>query len=84
MIVDIVVFALIGIGVLFAILRLILGRTAFDRVVGLDTVNVIITALIVFLAYYFKSGLYLDIALAYGILSFLETIVFARYLEGKA
>lgn len=81
--VDILVLALAGVGVLFAILRLLIGPSAFDRVVGLDTINVIITALIVFLAYYFHSGLYLDIALAYGILSFLETLVFARFLEGR-
>ncbi len=83
MIVNIVVFSLVGIGVFFAALRMIIGRTAFDRVVALDTMNVIITAVIVFLAFFFKSELYLDIALAYGILSFLETIVFARFLEGK-
>lgn len=83
MIVNIIVLTLTGIGVLFALLRLIIGPSAFDRVVGLDTVNVIIIALIVFLAYYFQSVLYLDIALAYAILSFLETLVFARYLEGR-
>ncbi|MDW7657894.1 MAG: monovalent cation/H+ antiporter complex subunit F [Bacillota bacterium] len=83
MIVDIIVLALIGIGILFALLRLVIGPTSFDRVVALDTVNVIITALIVFLAYYFRSMLYLDIALVYAILSFLETLVFARFLEGR-
>ncbi len=83
MTVTIIVLSLTGIGVLFAVLRMIIGPSAFDRVVALDTLNVIITALIVFLAYYFKSALYLDIALAYAILSFLETLVFARFLEGR-
>jgi len=83
MIVTIIVLALTGLGVLFAVLRMIIGPASFDRVVALDTLNVIITALIVFLAYYFKSMLYLDIALAYAILSFLETLVFARFLEGR-
>ena len=82
--IDIIVFSLIGIGVLFALLRIIIGPSAFDRVVGLDTINIIITALIVFLAYTLKSKLYLDIALVYGILSFLETIIFARVLEGRS
>jgi multicomponent Na+:H+ antiporter subunit F len=80
---NIIVFSLIGIGVLFALLRLIIGPSAFDRVVGLDTFNVIITGLIVFIAYFLKSSLYLDIAIVYAILSFLETIIFARFLEGK-
>jgi len=83
MIANIIVFSLIGVGVLFAFLRLIIGPTSFDRAVGLDTLNVIITALIVFLAFIFENSLYLDIALAYGILAFLETVVFARFLEGK-
>ncbi len=81
--IDIIVFSLIGIGAVFALLRIIIGPSAFDRVVGLDTINIIITALIVFLAYVLKSKLYLDIALVYGILSFLETIIFARFLEGS-
>ena len=80
---NIIVFSLIGIGVLLALLRLIIGPSAFDRVVGLDTFNVIITGLIVFIAYFLKSSLYLDIAIVYAILSFLETIIFARFLEGK-
>jgi multicomponent Na+:H+ antiporter subunit F len=83
MIANIVVYCLVGVGVLFAVIRLLLGPTAFDRVVGLDTLNIIITALIAFLAFVFKNALYLDIALAYGILSFVETVVFARFLEGR-
>ncbi|MEX1377712.1 MAG: monovalent cation/H+ antiporter complex subunit F [Eubacteriales bacterium] len=80
---NIVVFSLVGIGIVFSLLRLFIGPSAFDRVVALDTLNIIITASIVLIAYLLKSSLYLDIALAYGILSFLETIVFARFLEGK-
>ena len=83
MIANIIVFSLIGVGVLFAGFRLLLGPTSFDRVVGLDTLNIIITALIAFLSFVFKNSLYLDIALAYGILSFVETVVLARFLEGR-
>jgi len=81
--IDVIVFSLVGIGILFALLRLLLGPSAFDRIVALDTFNIIITASIVMLALLLNSSLYLDIALAYGILSFLETIVFARFLEGR-
>jgi len=81
--INVIVFSLIGLGVLFAIIRLIAGPSSFDRVVGLDTLNIIITAAIVMIALVLESSLYLDIALAYAILSFLETVVFARFLEGK-
>ena len=81
--INIIVFGLIGIGVLFSLIRLIAGPTPFDRVVGLDTVNIIITAVIVLIASVLKNSLYLDIAIVYAILSFLETVIFARYLEGR-
>ena len=83
MIISIIVFSLVGIGVLFALIRLLAGPSAFDRVVGLDTLNIIITAVVVLLALVLKNELYLDIAIVYAILSFLETILFARFLEGR-
>lgn len=79
--INAVVFSLIGLGVLLSVLRLIVGPSAFDRVLALDTVNIVITGLIAILAKVFDNGLYLDIALIYAILAFLETIVFARFLE---
>lgn len=80
--ITIIVFALIGVGLLFALLRLIIGPTVADRVVSLDTFNVIVIGTIVLLSFVFERSLYLDIAIIYAILAFLETIVFARYLEG--
>ena len=80
---DIVVFSLIGLGLLFAILRLIKGPTIADRVVSLDTFNIIVIGVIAMLSHLLNNNLYLDIAIVYAILAFLETIVFSRYLEGK-
>ncbi|SHE77012.1 multicomponent Na+:H+ antiporter subunit F [Marinitoga hydrogenitolerans DSM 16785] len=80
---NIFIGILITFGAFFSVLRLIFGPTTPDRVVAVDTLNVIITGSIVFLAFVFNSSLYLDIALVYGALSFLETVVIARYLEGK-
>lgn len=82
-ILNIVVFSLVGIGLLLTVTRLIKGPTVADRAVSLDTFNVIVIGTIALLAFLFENGLYLDIAIVYGILAFLETIVFARYLEGK-
>ena len=82
-ILDIIVFSLMGLGVLFTAIRLIIGPHFSDRVVALDTFNMIVIGVIVVLASIFKSELYLDIAIVYAILAFLETVVFARYLEGN-
>jgi multicomponent Na+:H+ antiporter subunit F len=78
-----VVFGLTGVGLLFTTLRFIIGPSLSDRVVSLDTFNMIIIGLIVLLALFFENALFIDIALVYGLLAFLETIVFARYLEAK-
>ncbi len=81
--IDIIVFSFVGLGVLFAVIRLLKGPTPADRVVALDTFNIIVIGVIALLAYQFKNSLYLDIAIVYAILAFIETIVFARYLEGN-
>lgn len=80
---NIIVFSLVGLGVLFALIRFIKGPSTADRVVSLDTLNIIIIGVIALLANAFKNSLYLDIAIVYAILAFIETIVFARYLEGR-
>ena len=76
-------FTLTGVGIIMSFIRIMLGPTTSDRVAALDTMNVMITGSIVFLALLFKSSLYLDIALVYALLSFLETVVISRYMEGK-
>ncbi len=76
-------FTLIGLGVVFSFIRVIIGPTSSDRVAALDTMNVMLTGTIVFLALIFKRGIYLDIALVYALLAFLETVVISRYLEGR-
>lgn len=81
--IDMIVFGLVGLGILFAVIRLLKGPTPADRAVSLDTFNIIIIGSIVLLANQFKNSLYLDIAIVYAILAFMETIVYARYLEGK-
>lgn len=78
-----IVFGLVGLGMLLALVRLVKGPTISDRVVSLDTFNVITIGLIGLLALIFDNSLYLDIAIVYAILAFMETIVFARYVEAN-
>ena len=80
---DYIVFSLIGLGLLLTIIRFILGPKLSDRVVALDTFNMIVIGVIALLSWLLESSLYLDIAIIYSVLAFLETIVFARYLEAK-
>jgi multicomponent Na+:H+ antiporter subunit F len=81
--INIIVFSFLGIGLLFTMIRFIIGPSLSDKVVSLDTFNMIIIGVIAMLALIFQSELYLDITIIYSILAFLETVVFARYVEGK-
>jgi len=70
------------VAVLVAGTRFVLGPSVADRTVALDTLTIISTALIVYIALYTNRVIYLDVAMVYGILSFVGVIVVARYLEG--
>jgi multicomponent Na+:H+ antiporter subunit F len=72
---------LIFLGILFGVLRLILGRTVVDRVAAVDMLTVVSISLIALYAHVAGRFIYLDVALVYGVLSFLAVLAVARYLE---
>ena len=72
---------LIFIGILLGVLRLIVGRTIVDRVAALDMLTVVSISLIALYAHVAGRFVYLDVALVYGLLSFLAVLAIARYLE---
>jgi len=82
--INLVFFGLVGLGILLAVFRMIKGPSHFDRVVGLDVINVCIVGVLVMVAVVSKNELYIDVAIVYGVLGFLETIVFAKFLEVKS
>ncbi len=74
--------AVIILAVIFAALRGVKGPTAVDRIVALDNLTIIITAGLVLLSFIFQRYIYLDVALIYGVLSFIGVLTLARYIEG--
>ncbi len=81
-IISYIFFLFVIIGTFFAIVRIYLGPTAPDRLVGMSTMTTITTVLLVFLGYYFNRYVYIDVALVYAILSYIGEVSIARYLEG--
>jgi multicomponent Na+:H+ antiporter subunit F len=73
--------ALISVGILFVMLRLVLGRTVVDRVAAVDMLTVVSISLIALYAHVAGRFIYLDVALVYAVLSFLAVLAVARYLE---
>jgi len=72
----------IAVATFLSIVRAIRGPTGADRLVALDVMTNITIVLLALLGYYFQRFIYLDVALVYGILSFVGVIAAARYLEG--
>ncbi len=75
------VFALIAIAM--AMVRVVLGPTIPDRVVGLDTINTLVIAGMVLFGAATKEIIYIDVAIVYALLSYVTTLFIAKYLEGS-
>ncbi len=73
--------SLTGVAFLAALWRFFRGPTPADRVLAFDVLTIVSIAGIVFGALVEGRFIYLDVALVYGLLSFLGVIVVARYLE---
>ena len=77
-----VVFLALLLCSIMAIIRVIRGPTAPDRLVGLDTINTIVVVLMVVFCASFNEFIYVDVAIVYALLSFISTLFIAKYLEG--
>jgi multicomponent Na+:H+ antiporter subunit F len=73
--------ALMFVSILFGILRLIIGNRTVDRVIAIDLLTIVSIALIGWYAHHAGRFIYLDVALVYGLLSFLGVLAVARFLE---
>jgi multicomponent Na+:H+ antiporter subunit F len=69
------------VGVVLAAIRLIAGPTGPDRAVALDALTIMSISLIVVVALIASRVIYLDVALVYGLVSFVGVVALARYLE---
>src|SRR6185437_11505428 len=76
-----IAMALIFFAILFGVIRLVIGKTLIDRVVAIDMLTVISISLISLYAQASGRFVYIDVALVYGLLSFLAVLAIARFLE---
>jgi len=76
------ILAFLFIPVILAMIRVVKGPTAPDRIVGLDTINTIVIVSMVIFGVISKSIIYIDVAIVYALLSFISTLFIAKYLEG--
>jgi multicomponent Na+:H+ antiporter subunit F len=66
-----------------ATVRLVLGPTAPDRVIALDTVNTLTIAAMIIFGVIYQEIIFVDVAIVYGLLSFVSTLYIAKYIGGE-
>jgi multicomponent Na+:H+ antiporter subunit F len=66
---------------LVGLVRFVLGPSTPDRMIAFDVLTIISIALIAMVAHWAARGIYLDVAIVYGLLSFLGVLTVGRYLE---
>lgn len=71
---------LISITLLIAILRIVLGPSLPDRVLALDVIGVNIIASIAVISVLMDTKAFLEAILILGILSFIGTIAYSKYI----
>ncbi len=76
-----IALALIIAAIIMAAIRFFAGPRTTDRIVAFDVMTISSVSLIAMLAWFAQRSIYLDIAIVYGLLSFLGVIIIARYLE---
>jgi multicomponent Na+:H+ antiporter subunit F len=63
--------------------RLGRGPTAPDRTVAIDILGTVVVGFCAILGMVTKSDFYLNVALAWALLSFIGTIALSKFLEGR-
>jgi len=69
------------VSIVITFIRIVIGPELGDRVVALDAMTIMALSGIAYLAHLLGRVIYLDVALVYGLISFLGVIAVARYME---
>ena len=72
---------LIGLAFILVIIRFLIGKSLSDRVIALDVLTVSSIGMLVIVGWLMERIIYLDVAIVYGILSFIGVIVVAKYID---
>jgi multicomponent Na+:H+ antiporter subunit F len=60
------------------------GENAIDRLIGADLLSTLVLAILVLVALILANSIYLDVALALAVLSFIGTISLAKYIAEQS
>lgn len=76
--ISLVILALATLGCLY---RVIVGPTIADRVIALDSIGINLIAITAVVSVHLKTYAYVEVILLIGILTFIGTIAFSKFIE---
>ena len=79
---DVMVYFFIG-SMIISMIRIVIGPSSADRLIGLNLVSAQILAIFVLIATKENRVVYLDVAMVYAIFGFVGMLAITRYLEKK-
>jgi multicomponent Na+:H+ antiporter subunit F len=74
---------LLSLSFLLTTYRVIVGPTLPDRIIGLDMLVVVAVGFIALIGIRTSFTLYVDVAISLGLVGFLATVAFARFVMAK-
>jgi len=80
---ELTALAILSLSFLLTVIRVLRGPALPDRVVGLDMLVAIAIGFIAVIGVRTGYTLYLDIAIALGLVGFLATVAFARFVMSR-
>ncbi len=78
LIISLVIISLATLGSLYRVLK---GPTMPDRIIALDTIGINLIGIVAIVSIMLRTQAFLDIILLIGILAFLGTVAFSKFLE---
>lgn len=81
---EMIVYVAVGmmmLAMLLAMVRFVKGPSVVDRVVAFDSLTVTSLVIISVIAALSNRMIYFDVAIVYGLLSFIGVIVVAKYIQ---
>ena len=70
-----------GIAILITFVRIVIGPTFPDRVIAMDVIGVNLISAMAIISILFHTRAFFDVILVLGILAFISTISFSKFLE---
>ncbi|MFA6281173.1 MAG: cation:proton antiporter [Candidatus Omnitrophota bacterium] len=67
----------------FCLYRVLRGPGAADRIVGMDMLGILIVGICAILSISTERSWYMDVGIAWALQSFISTLAFTKFLEGK-